>query len=212
MTTQNTIANDKTYAIPQDALEHLRTCMNRYHEITKGCWQKFQELLTFREYNRADLIYGVGEHPESFSFIHSGLARVFHLDENGQEYNKRFFSEGEFPACMTALLTNTASELSVECLEHSAVIHIDFHGYRQLLEQSPDLMLYHIRYLEKNWLLEKDERDNAFGQTTALQRYQTFIEQLPHLAGRVPQYHIASHLGITPVQLSRLRKQQRGTE
>jgi len=132
---------------------------------------------------------------------------VFHLDENGQEYNKRFFSEGEFPACMSSLLTTTPSALSVECLENSAVLKIDFRGYRQLLEQNPDLMRYHILYLEKNWLLEKDERDNAFGQTTASKRYETFVEQLPHLVSRVPQYHIASHLGITPVQLSRLRKQ-----
>ena len=206
MTIQSSLA-DITPKIPNDALKHLRARMDSYHVITEGCWQKFQSLLSYHEYARGDLIYSVGEHPDSFSFIHKGLARVFHLDENGQEYNKRFFSEGEFPACMTSLLTAAPSALSVECLENSAVLKIDFRGYRQLLEQSPDLMRYHILYLEKNWLLEKDERDNAFGQTTAGQRYQTFVEQLPHLVSRVPQYHIASHLGITPVQLSRLRKQ-----
>ncbi|WGL15018.1 hypothetical protein PVT68_09520 [Microbulbifer bruguierae] len=43
-------------------------------------------------------------------------------------------------------------------------------------------------------------------QEDAGARYQQFLRDFPKLAARLPQYHIASHLGITPTQLSRIRK------
>lgn len=73
------------------------------------------------------------------------------------------------------------------------------------MEES-DLKLFHIFYLEKNWLMAKDAREIEIVQENAGQRYQRFLKEYPSLNSRIPQYHIASHLGITPTQLSRIRK------
>jgi CRP-like cAMP-binding protein len=42
----------------------------------------------------------------------------------------------------------------------------------------------------------------------ASKRYDAFLEEFPGLEQRIPQYQIASYLGITPVQLSRIRKRE----
>jgi hypothetical protein len=42
---------------------------------------------------------------------------------------------------------------------------------------------------------------------TAKERFETFIKDTPHLLEKVPQYHIATFLGITPQHLSRLKKE-----
>jgi hypothetical protein len=83
---------------------------------------------------------------------------------------------------------------------------LDFPAYRSLLLQRDDLKLFQIHYLEKNWLLDKDAREIAIVQEDASQRYVRFIQDYPFLVERLPQHHIASHLGITPTQLSRIRK------
>jgi CRP-like cAMP-binding protein len=43
--------------------------------------------------------------------------------------------------------------------------------------------------------------------SSALERYQHFVETYPDIIQRVPQRMIASYLGITPEALSRLRKE-----
>ena len=114
--------------------------------------------------------------------------------------------EGMFPGSMTALLTSTPSVLVFEAVEDVLIIEINFVAYRKLMIEKDDLKLFQIYYLEKNWLLAKDAREIEIVQDDATARYLRFIEQYPSLVGRLPQYHIASHLGITPTQLSRIRK------
>jgi CRP-like cAMP-binding protein len=146
--------------------------------------------------------------PRSFAFVHLGLFRGYVLDEKGGEYNKSFFTEGRFPGAMTALLRQESSRFTIDALEDSAIIEIDHAAYRRLLQEYDDLKLYHIHYLERHWLLDKDAREVALVQEDAASRYQCFLRDFPDLAARLPQYHIASHLGITPTQLSRIRKKR----
>ncbi len=41
--------------------------------------------------------------------------------------------------------------------------------------------------------------------TDATERYALFQKEFPELENHIAQYHIASYLGITPTQLSRIR-------
>lgn len=86
------------------------------------------------------------------------------------------------------------------------IVEIDFKGYRNILLTQTDLKLFHIHYLEKHWLLAKDAREVEIVQEDATQRYQRFMQDYASISKRLPQYLIASHLGITPTQLSRIRK------
>lgn len=135
-----------------------------------------------------------------------GIARLYASDYQGQEYNKRFFVEGEFPGIMSALHLGHRVEQGIECLTDSILIEIDFVKYRDLLFSHDDLMQYQIHYLEKNWLLDKDKREILLVQKDATARYLHFLEQSPELTDRIPQYHLASHLGVSATQLSRIRK------
>ena len=113
-----------------------------------------------------------------------------------------------FPGSMVALLTNETSCFEIEALEDSQVIFIDFKKYRELLLKYEDLKLFHIYYLEKNWVIHKDGREVDIVQKDADERYEDFEQNYPELSKRLTQYHIASHLGITPTQLSRIRKKR----
>ncbi|TQV87232.1 Crp/Fnr family transcriptional regulator [Aliikangiella coralliicola] len=182
--------------------------MDSYFPISDETWQGMKNICQFSEIEKDAILYRVGELPQSFSFVYSGLFRLFVVDDKGHEYNKIFFDERTFPGSMTALLTSSPSQYTIESLEPSVIITINFKGFRKLLLEQDDLKLFHINYLEKNWLLAKDAREVEIVQEDASQRYERFLLEHSAISSRIPQYHIASHLGITPTQLSRIRKKK----
>lgn len=194
------------HLLQDKALLALRDALNCYTEISDDTWHALKAISQFRSLAKHQVLYRAGDVPATFAFVYQGLVRCFVSDDKGNEYNKNFFSEGQFPGSMSALLTSAPSALHFEALECSSIIEIDFAAYRQLLIHKHDLKLFQIYYLEKNWLLSKDEREIEIVQDDATTRYLKFIQAHADLIPRLPQYHIASHLGITPTQLSRIRK------
>ena len=184
----------------------LRNSLASYAPISDETWEAFRGISKFRALAKHTVLYRAGNMPQSYAYVYQGLMRCFVCDENGKEYNKNFFDEGMFPGAMTALLTSSPSALAFETIEDTLLIEIDFLSYRKLMIEKNDLKLFQIYYLEKNWLLAKDSREIEIVQDDATARYLRFIEEHPTLVNRLPQYHIASHLGITPTQLSRIRK------
>lgn len=148
----------------------------------------------------------MGEIPSSFAFIHKGLMRAYLIDEDGNEFNKNFFAEGRFPGSMSALLNNQPSFLAIEALEECEIITVDFLKFRAQLFNDNELMAFHIHYLEQHWLLEKEPKEMGYLQYEAKQRYLVFLQNYQDILPRLTQYHIASYLGITPTQLSRIKK------
>ncbi|MDF2183126.1 Crp/Fnr family transcriptional regulator [Neptuniibacter sp. CAU 1671] len=190
----------------QHAFAALKSALDIYYPLHPDTWAELQTICHCRTLDKGQFLYPAGKTPTSFAFVFKGLFRSFITDCKGHEYNKIFFDEGTFPGSMVALLTGTASEFSVEALEPAVVIEIAFQPYRKLLEQHHDLALFQVQYLEKNWLLSKEPREVALVQEEARQRYERFVAENPTLHKRLPQYLIASHLGITPTQLSRIKK------
>lgn len=191
-----------------EAYNALKNIIDSYSPISDKTWRAFKEICTFKPIPKGTVLYKSEALPHSFSFVYSGLFRVFITDKDGNEYNKNFFDAGSFPGSMAALLTATPSKFTIESLEDALIIMIDFNAYRRLLIQENDLKLFHIYYLEKNWLLAKDAREVELVQEDAAMRYQRFLQEYPSISTRIPQYHIASHLGITPTQLSRIRNKK----
>ena len=94
----------------------------------------------------------------------------------------------------------------MEALENSVVININFDAFIEQSEKSPDLKNFYIQYLQKNWVINNEQKEIAQITENATNRYIKLIENKPELNIRIAQHHIASHLGITPTQLSRIRK------
>jgi CRP-like cAMP-binding protein len=184
----------------------MREVMNALSPIDDTAWLKIKECCKVITRSKGEHLYPFCKVPSSYCFMHKGIARLYACDDMGQEYNKRFFSDGQFPGIMSALHLRESVEQGIECLTDSKLVEIDFKSYRSVLFENTQLMTYQIKYLEKNWLLDKDQREILLVQQDATARYLLFLKQFPYLAKAIPQYHLASHLGISATQLSRIRK------
>ena len=191
------------------AAEALRESIEGYSPLGASTWRDLLSHCRGMRLAKHEFFTVAGAVPTSFGFVHSGLLRVYVSDEEGNEYNKIFFDEGTFPGAMAALLTGRPSRIAIQALEATCMLSIDFDGYRRLLRERQDLMWFQIMYLEQNWLLKKEPRELALVQDDASERYRRFIREYPKLYERLPLFHVASHLGITPTQLSRIRKAER---
>ena len=184
----------------------LHKAMNLYYEISDDTIQSIYDITTFFTIEKNEYLCRSNELQTGVYFVYSGLFRLFIIDDKGHEYNKNFFKENSLTGSMVSLLKNEPSNFEIQALEDSVILHIDFKEYRKLLMIKEDLKLYHIFYLEKNWLIIKDYREVSLVQQDAQERYQEFLYEQSNLCKRLTQYQIASHLGITPTQLSRIRK------
>ena len=188
------------------AQQDLRQTIESYAKIKDSTWNSLQEICHCKYLSKGEVLYNAGSTPNSLSYVYKGLLRSFTIDNNGNEYSKNFFDQGHFPGSMRALLQSLPSQFTISALESSVIIEIPFTDYRQLLIENHDFALFHIAYLEQHWVISKDIREVEIVMNDATERYHKFLHDHPQLVGRIQQYHLASHLGITPTQLSRIRK------
>lgn len=184
----------------------LRKTINSYSPVTEETFNGIVKNSKIRNLEKGNTFTYIGRIPATFGYVYRGLLRAFITDENGTEYNKIFFHENTFPGSMVALLTHTESDFAIMALEQTTIIEINQKAYRQLLFEKDDLKTFHIIYLERNWVIEKEKREVSLVQETATERYLKFCRKYPKLTKRIPDYHIASHIGVTPTQLSRVKK------
>lgn len=89
-------------------------------------------------------------------------------------------------------------------MEDSTLITVDYETYQELLGSHTCWQIVARKLAEMVFIL-KEKREAELLLNSAPERYQQFLTDYPDLETRVPQYHIASYLGITPESLSRIR-------
>ena len=138
-------------------------------------------------------------------YLVDGIVRVFYT-KDGNEYNKTFFIPGTFPTPIAALLTENPTHLSFQALTHCEFVQFSYKSFRVLFEKHRCLESLMLSIMEQEWI-KKERHDIRMVTNDATTNYLIFREEYPGLENLIPQYHISSYLGITPIQLSRIRAQ-----
>ncbi|MBP1993222.1 Crp/Fnr family transcriptional regulator [Paenibacillus eucommiae] len=168
-------------------------------------WQWFLTQLQRQKLGKNDYFIRSGEHARSIAFCVEGLFRFYYDSEQGKEVNKSFCGRGEFVAAFSALLLKVPSSLHIQALEDSDLLIVSYDVFVSLYERHICWERLKNRLVEKLFI-KKEQREKELLLCSAEQRYHIFVEEYPELHERIPQYHIASYLGITPVALSRIRR------
>jgi len=186
--------------------EQFYEALNHYAPINRDEFALIKPYLKLRVVKKGEVLQDAYSPADAIYFICEGLLRTYYLGENSALYTKNLFHENYFSASVVSLLTGENSYLCIEALEPSVVMEINYLGYKTLIESHESYKNFYIRYLEKNWIIEKERNEISLIVDNATTRYQKFLEKHPEIEKRASQHHIASHLGITPTQLSRIRK------
>lgn len=163
-------------------------------------------MTTIKRFKKGDILLCLGDVATELYFINQGLLRTYFSDIDGNIYNKNLFLENSFAGSKVSLLQNKPSEFAIEALEDTTVLVFPYKDYRDLIDTHKDMKDFYIAYLEQHWVIEKERIEVALVLEDATQRYLSYLEKYPNIEKRIAQHHIAAHLGITPTQLSRIRK------
>lgn len=194
------ISNNQRY------LTHLKQTIESYYPLSENSWQLIENITEFQTLKKGETLLQNGEIAKNLHFIVKGILRAFITDQEGNFYNKNLFLENYFAGSKVSLMLQSPSNFTIEALEDSIIINLNYKKYMSLINENDDLKNFYIAHLEKNWIIDKEQREVALVMQNATERYVSLLEKHPSIADRVPLLHIASHLGITPTQLSRIRK------
>jgi CRP/FNR family transcriptional regulator, anaerobic regulatory protein len=172
--------------------------------ISGAEWKELESLLRPLRLAAGEHFIRPGEPAVRFGLILSGLLRFYYLDRDGRQATKAFRGAGEVAAPYAELLLGVASRSSIDALEDSELLVADYARFDALSRRRPCWQAV-ARLMAEHHYLAKERREYEFLQTSAEDRYLAFRRERPDLLERLPQYQIASYLGVTPVALSRIR-------
>ncbi|MDO4229913.1 MAG: Crp/Fnr family transcriptional regulator [Capnocytophaga sp.] len=191
----------------QDYIQQFFQKVQSYYPMSNKAFDLLQKIIHFEEIKAGELLLPFGKIAKYKYFICQGAVIAYFIDEKGNLYNKNIFLENDIAGSMVSAILQKPSQFELQAVENSVIICIDYQKYRKLIEEHSEFKNFYIAYLEKNWVIDKEKREIAIVMQEASERYQKLLEQHPNLEKHISLKNIALHLGITPTQLSRIRKE-----
>ena len=183
-------------------LDYIR----QYVELTAEEEQIFLSTVRKRKFLKGHYVVQNGEVCKYESFVLSGCLKAFYIDNEGQEHILMFAIENWWIADLGSFISQTAADLNVQCIENCELVQIHYNDLQQLYLDIPKLERFFRIIIQKAFVAAQKRIINNF-TLPAVDRYLQFREQYPLIEQRVPQYMIASYLGITKEFLSKIRSQ-----
>lgn len=144
------------------------------------------------------------KYTHKIAFLVTGCVRAFFVNNEAKEYNKQFFVGPSLIGSYTSLLTQQINRIPQQALTECTLWVADYRAVDKLFSQHHDLERLG-RKIAEYYFLEKEKKELEMALLDATERYLLFRQQFPTLEQLIPQYHIASYLGVSATQLSRLR-------
>lgn len=179
--------------------------LNHHASITPETARELSSQAHVQQVAKGNFLLREGEVSRYFYFVESGLLRFYSIDKTGKEHIIQFAPEGWIAGDRGSVYFQEKSEYFIDAIEDSEVVLLSDDLLREVSVQNEDFRCFTDRLLQ-NHIRHLQKRIRLLVSATAEERYLDFIAIYPNLMQRVPQWMIASYLGITPESLSRVRK------
>lgn len=177
-----------------------------YIDLTKEEELILVSKVSYRKYLKGQYVVQQGDICKYSSYLISGCTKTFYLDEKGQEHIVMFAIEDWWTSDIGSFITQTPADYNVQCLENTEVIQFSYDNQEELFQLIPKLERLFRKMLERA-LVASQKRIVRNFSLSAKEQYLQFKTQYPKIEQRIPQYMIASFLGITREFLSKIKGQ-----
>lgn len=144
----------------------------------------------------------------NLGFLLKGVVRAFYRNNDGIEYNKTFFTGHEFFGAYASLVSRKPNKIILQSLTECDIMVASYNKIEALFSEYRKIETL-ARLIAEQFFIEKEKREIELVLLQADERYKLFKQEYPGIENSIPQYHIASYLGITPTQLSRIRAKRK---
>ncbi|MEM6628582.1 MAG: Crp/Fnr family transcriptional regulator [Bacteroidota bacterium] len=186
-------------------MEEFISYLNKISLLKEETLEELQTLFTPIKLGKNEFFVRAGEYAEQIGFLTKGVVRAFFLHPAGKEYTKQFFVAPSIIGAYTSLLTRQPNKIAQQGLTDCEILVADFAKIEAGYDKYHDLERLG-RKIAEYYFLEKEQKEIEMALLDADRCYLLMRERFPTLESLIPQYYIASYLGITPTQLSRIRR------
>lgn len=166
----------------------------------------FEKFYNYKKVTKNKLLLREGETCNCIFFVEKGLVRMYSIDKIGKEHVIQFAPENWLVADRSNLYQDEKSKYNIETIENSEIIQLGNDFFVNLYTQYPNIIKKNETLLHRH-IYNLQNRIKSLLGDSAEQRYLDFITMYPDVMLRVPQWMVASYLGVTPESLSRVRKE-----
>jgi CRP-like cAMP-binding protein len=187
-----------------DEFETIKKHVARHISLTQEEQEYFVSLLRIIKVRRKQFIVQPDFTCKYKSYVYNGAMRAYLIDKNSNEHTIAFAIEDWWIADFNSYIFQQPATLFVEAMERSTLIQLDYNAEQLLKETIPKFEKFFRIVTERSFaFLQK--RMLSVLSLTAEERYEDFMKIYPQIAQRVPQYVLASYLGMSTEYLSKLR-------
>jgi CRP-like cAMP-binding protein len=157
-----------------------------------------------KKFTKGQLIVKEGQYNKDSFFVLEGAVRQFKM-VNGEEITTHFYQKGQWMISLTSFAINATAEGSLECIEDVSIVVGNEQKGQALFKQFPRFETI-SRAVMETVFLEQQQWMSSYLTETPEMRYLKLMETQPDIFQKLPQYHIATYIGVKPESLSRIRK------
>jgi CRP-like cAMP-binding protein len=181
----------------------LVSYLSRYIDVSEDLADIFLKSKLVQRFPKGAFLLREGEAVRKAYLILKGCVRSYVL-KDGEDKTIDFFIEEE-PVLPLGYGKGIPSEHFLECLEDTVAVVSTLDQEEKMLAEYPELKSVCLAMAEV--MAEKLQVGLArYRTSTPEERYMDLAKRRPDLLQRMPQYQIASYLGVKPESLSRIRR------
>jgi len=189
-----------------DKFKPLLDYINRVIDLTEEEEQILTSLISSRKLLKGQYFLQQGDVCKYSGFVISGCTKTFYVDEEGQEHVVMFSIEDWWTSDMGSYIAQKPADFNVQCLENTELIQFSYENQQKMMQEIPKLERF-FRIIVQRALVASQKRIVRNMSMSAKERYLFFRKEYPKMEQRIPQYLIASYLGITKEFLSKIKSQ-----
>jgi CRP/FNR family transcriptional regulator len=166
-----------------------------------------EKYVKFVSVRKNEFLLQAGQVCRTMYFVEKGCLRMFFINKKATEQITQFAIENWWLSDYFSFMDQNPTDYYIQAIEKSEILVIDKQVYTDLLLQIPQLEKY-FRIIMQKAVAAAQHRAKLQYQMSKEEFYQHFVTSFPEFNQRVPQYMIASYLGLTPEYVSELRKKK----
>ncbi|QSS98749.1 Crp/Fnr family transcriptional regulator [Pontibacillus sp. ALD_SL1] len=179
--------------------------MKRFSDLSEPELKEITVDIPVATFKKGTILLHQGDVPDKCYFILIGCVRQYAVDEQGNEHTYNFFTEEQSVTIFNQHTVDKGSKYSLSCLEDGTFVVGDLATEKEAYDMHPVLEEMTRKMMEVDIGAMRDDF-SSFVSSTPEERYHHLMANRPGLIDRVPQYQLASYLGIKPETLSRIKK------
>ena len=183
---------------------NIKAVVTNSVNLTDEEWLVFSQFLVTKKYKKGDYFLKENDYCNYVGFVDKGFFNFYYLID-GVQHIRGFFFPNEFISNYPCFLLENKSKFYIQALEDCSVTLIHRDDLLILYKTLPQVQILSKTIVESLYM-EVSEKYESFFLKSPEERYLELMNTRPNFIQRVPQYMIASYLGMTPEGLSRIRK------